>query len=292
METQQHKIAFIGIGLIGASLAKDLRKLKPDSVLIGTDQSIQHLEIALQEKIIDIRMSVEEAASIADVIFVSIPVSEIPGLINFCLNKCKEDALVIDVGSTKFSICNSVADHPKRKNFVAAHPIAGTENAGPLSSLNNLFKNKLLFICEKEKSHPELLNQAEHLFKSLGMVIHFIDPQTHDEQMAALSHLSHALAYCLANAAMKMENPEVIERVAGTGFASTVRLAKSKSSMWTPIFLENRHALIDAISVLELELQAFKLMLLEQKNDQISTYICKANAIGAMIKKKEELILN
>src|SRR3989344_3097199 len=178
METHQHKIAFIGIGLIGASMAKDLRKTNPNALFIGSDQSTLHLEIALQEKIIDIRMSVEEAASVADIIIVSIPVSEIPGLINFCLNKCKNNAIVIDVGSTKFSICSSVADHPKRKNFVASHPIAGTENAGPLSSINNLFRNKLLFICEKEKSDPKILNLPIELFKSLGLSIHFIYPQT------------------------------------------------------------------------------------------------------------------
>lgn len=294
MKNKQHKIAFIGIGLIGSSMARDLKTLNPECIIIGADQSLQHLEIALQEKIIDVRMSVKEACLVADTIIISIPVDEIPGLVTFCLDHCKENALVMDCGSTKGNICRLVSAHPRRKNFVAAHPVAGTENAGPLSGKRNLFRNKVMFVCEREKVLPGVLVRAEQLIRELGMRIEFADPEIHDQQMAALSHLSHVLSYTLAHAAMKMENAEVIEKIAGSGFASMVRLAQSKASMWTPIFLENKQALFDAVQVMENELTQFKLKLMESNSHGLSAYICEANTIGEMIRKREEkmLILN
>lgn len=292
MKTNQHKIAIIGVGLIGASFARDMRVIFPDSLILGADENLSHLEIALQERIIDLRTSVEEAAVHADIIIVSIPVHVTPGLLNFCLSKCKEDALVFDTGSTKESICSLVQNHLKRKNFLAAHPIAGTEQAGPLSSQLHLFKNKTMILCETEKTDQHVLQKANHLFQQLGMLVYETDAKSHDQQLAVLSHLSHVIAYCLSVNAQKIESDQTIQQVAGSGFASTVRLAQSKSTMWIPIFLDNKNCLLEAIEGFEMELQAFKIMLQNEKNDELRDYLCRANRIGKMIRQPSSVILN
>ncbi|PTB90573.1 prephenate dehydrogenase, partial [Marivirga lumbricoides] len=170
-----------------------------------------------------------------------------------------ETTTVVDMGSTKEKICNDIAFHPKRGCFVAAHPIAGTENTGPEAAIVDLFTGKKTIICEKEKSKPQALSQVEKLFRSLEMSIEYMTAKDHDLHIAYVSHLSHISSFTLGLTVLEKEkNEKLIFNMAGSGFASTVRLAKSSPEMWAPIFNQNSKNISAALGTYIENLQAFK----------------------------------
>jgi len=195
----------------------------------------------------------------AEMVIISIPVNKIEGLLPMVLDKIDSKTTVIDVGSTKDEICRTVSKHPNRKRFVAAHPLAGTEFSGPTAAIKGLFQNKKNIICEKDKSAPDALDTALKLFASLGMTTTFMSPKEHDKHLAYVSHLSHVSSFMLGLTVLDIEKDEKqIFDLAGTGFASTVRLAKSNPQTWSAIFNKNRKYLIEALDSYILHLQNFR----------------------------------
>jgi len=226
-------IYIIGIGLIGGSLALNIKKLNPNAVIYGIDNNAEHLEEALSLNIIDAKAKIDDIVN-ADLIVLSIPVDssviELPNI----LDTVSDDALVIDVGSTKTDICNVVANHPKRRNFLATHPISGTEFSGPKAAFLELFQNKTNIICEVEQTAFKLQQKAIELFVNIGMRIRYMNPEAHDKHIAYMSHLSHISSFMLGKTVIdKEKNERDIFDMAGSGFESTVRLAKSSPEMWT-----------------------------------------------------------
>src|SRR5690606_12987190 len=172
--------------------------------------------------------------------------------------KVKDDCLVIDTGSTKSRVCNLLKGHPQRRNFLAAHPIAGTEYSGPQAAIPNLFRNKTMIICEVEKTAFKLQERALELFQKLGMRIRYMDANSHDKHIAYVSHLSHISSFMLGKTVLEKEkNERDIFDMAGSGFASTVRLAKSSPAMWTPIFKENKENVLETLKEYILNLTHF-----------------------------------
>lgn len=272
------KIIVIGLGLIGGSLAKDIRthfKCK----IYGADTNATHKKQALELGIID-GIATENNYKEADVIIVSVPVNKIAFVVKEVLYKVKESALVFDVGSVKQSICAELENHPKRKNFLAAHPLAGTEFSGPKAAIHNLFAHKVNVLCETDKTDWKVLDLAFSLFKKLDMRIKMMNPVEHDRHIAYVSHLSHVISYMLGKTVLEIEkNEQHIFDMASTGFASTSRLAKSSSSMWTPIFLENKENVIIALEQYIKNLQLFKEVLQNNEQDKLTEIINNANHI-------------
>lgn len=240
-------IYIIGIGLIGGSIAKDVKKLNPGISIHGIDANETHLQEALTLKLIDKKANFEDLKH-ADLVIVSIPVDATETLLPHILDVVSEDTLVIDSGSTKASICKAVAKHPKRRNFLATHPIAGTEFSGPKAAVEGLFMNKTNIICEIEKTAFKLQERALTIFKIMGMNMRYMNPEAHDKHIAYVSHLSHISAFMLGKTVIEKEkNERDIFDLAGSGFASTVRLAKSSPHMWTPIFKQNKVNVIETL---------------------------------------------
>lgn len=248
----------VGLGLIGGSLSLDIQTHFGQAKVFGIDKSNQHLEEALQLGIIHEKATFSEL-KLADIVLVSIPVDAQLTVIPKVLDSVNDTCLVIDAGSTKQQICKLLAHHPKRRNFLATHPIAGTEFSGPKAAIKGLYQNKTNIICEVEKTAFVLQEKALEIFSKLGMRIRYMDPESHDKHIAYVSHLSHISAFMLGKTVIEKEkNERDIFDMAGSGFASTVRLAKSSPAMWTPIFEQNKENVIETLEEYISNLEHFK----------------------------------
>ncbi|MCQ2608818.1 MAG: prephenate dehydrogenase [Bacteroidales bacterium] len=279
-------IVVVGTGLIGGSIALSARGF--ETQIIGVDANEENLKTALKLGIIDKSMSRDEAIKIADLVVLSIPVDAAREMLPSILDNIREDAVVIDTGSTKVGICDKVRNHPRRKNFVATHPMAGTEFSGPTAAFKGLFADKKTIICEKELSADFALERALFLYKLLGMSVLYMTPSDHDKHIAYVSHLTHVIAYALSITVQEIEKNEEkkIFEMAGSGFASTVRIAKSSSEMWTPIFRQNAQYLTDSIDKYIDVLKEFKQLIVEDKTAELFDLIKEANAIKKVLDKK------
>ena len=190
------KIYIIGIGLIGGSFALEIKKIFPDSNIIGIDNSKENLDQAINLGIIDAIGSIDDITN-PFMILLAIPVKSIINILPNVLDKSTQDTIVIDFGSTKNSICKSVTNHKNRSNFVAAHPIAGTEFSGPNAAHHGLFDNKNIIICEHEKSNDNIINTALEIFSKMKMIVSYMDSISHDKHIAYVSHLSHLSSFML-----------------------------------------------------------------------------------------------
>lgn len=277
-------IYIIGIGLIGGSLALNIKKLNPNAVIYGIDNNAEHLEEALSLNIIDSKAEIDNIVN-ADLVVLSIPVDssviELPKI----LDSISDDTLVIDVGSTKTDICNVVANHPKRRNFLATHPISGTEFSGPKAAFLELFQNKTNIICEVEQTAFKLQQKAIDLFVNIGMRIRYMNPEAHDKHIAYMSHLSHISSFMLGKTVIdKEKNERDIFDMAGSGFESTVRLAKSSPEMWTPIFKQNKTNVIETLEDYIKNLTQFKELIQRDDFDAVFKEMKNTNHIKQILK--------
>ncbi len=278
------KIGILGVGLIGGSFAKDLKRVLPDVEIFGMDKNPEHLKKALELGFVDKAGTASDLEQ-ADIILVSIPVDAAVEAIPALLDKVKDEALVIDAGSTKALICETVAAHPKRRNFMACHPIAGTEFSGPGAAMEGLYDGKTNIICEVEKTAFKLQEKALDLFARMGMRIRYMNPEAHDKHIAYVSHLSHISSFMLGKTVIEKEkNERDIFDMAGSGFESTVRLAKSSPAMWTPIFQQNRENVIETLEEYIQNLRAFKKKLEESDMEGIYREMEDTNKIREILK--------
>ncbi|MEP2936793.1 MAG: prephenate dehydrogenase [Gilvibacter sp.] len=248
----------IGLGLIGGSLLKDLRILHPEASLYGIDTNPEHLEEAISLGLVDAAATIDDLSK-ADLVILAIPVDRARAIVSAVLDAVADSTLVVDMGSTKAGICAEVKQHPKRRNYLAMHPIAGTEFSGPGAAVTGLFKGKTNIICEVEKTTFALQELGLQLTKDLGMRIRYMDAESHDKHIAYVSHLSHISSFMLGKTVMDIEKDEQdIFDLAGSGFESTVRLAKSNPDMWAPIFSQNKDYLLECLSAYIANLETFK----------------------------------
>ena len=260
----------IGVGLIGGSLVLDIKSKYPEAKIFGIDTDENHLEKAIELGVIDEKSSFDALAN-AEIVIVSIPVDVQLEIIPKVLEQINDNCLLIDVGSTKEQICKLLEKHPKRRNYLATHPIAGTEFSGPTAAHLGLFHQKTNIICEVEKTAFKLQEKALEIFSKLGMRIRYMDAKSHDKHIAYVSHLSHISSFMLGKTVIEKEkNERDIFDMAGSGFASTVRLAKSSPAMWTPIFEQNKSNVIETLEEYINNLQEFKKLM--QANDFTEIY--------------------
>ena len=276
------KLVIIGLGLIGGSLALDLKQRMGFKVY-GIDQNPDHIQKALELGIIDAEMNPSELSQ-ASVVIIAVPVNVIPHVLKKVLDTIATNTLVLDVGSVKNEICKSIENHPKRMNFVAAHPLAGTEFSGPEAAIINLFDEKVNIICEADKTDWKILDKAISLFKKLNMRIKMMNPIEHDRHIAYVSHLSHVSSFMLGKTVLEIEkNEQAIFDMASTGFASTVRLAKSSATTWTPIFLENKENVIRSLDEYIKNLNEFKEMIINNDSDALNKTMKETNYIKSIL---------
>lgn len=285
------KIGIIGIGLIGGSIAKELKTKSLGTVQVyGVENNTAHAAKVMELNLVDELLSVEQVFEKADVIILATPVNVIKDQIVEILDRGREGQVIIDTGSTKRYICQAVESHKNRSNFVAAHPLAGTEFSGPEAAVLDLFRGKKNIICEKEKSSDEAIQTAQKIFDFLGMSSYYLQAEEHDRHLAYVSHLSHISSFTLSLTVQEIEKDQKqIFNLASTGFASTARLAKSNAETWGPIFDANGEYLIEAIDLYINYLNKFKANIENRNIESSKNLMLKANEISSVL---EGIVLN
>lgn len=278
------KVAIVGLGLIGGSMAIGLRKAGFATELVGVDINPNNSSKAVELGLVDRVEPEDKALSSADVVIIAIPVSALCALLPSVLDIIGKNTVVIDAGSTKVQISKAVNSHVRRKQFVAAHPLAGTENSGPEAAVDGLFKGKTIIVCEQDKSSAEALATAGRVFNALEMKSIYMEPEEHDRHVAYVSHLSHVSSFLLGQTVLDIEKDEKnIFDLASTGFASTVRLAKSSPDMWAPIFEQNVEYLSQALLEYIMHLQKFHYHLMKHDTKEIHRIMSRANEIRRVL---------
>ena len=281
---ERKKIVIIGIGLMGGSLTIQLHEKKISSRLIGVDENPEHARLALERELVDEVLSIEEAILQSDVVIISVPVDQMLQLLPRVM-ELVTDQIVIDLGSTKAPLIESIKNHPKRRRYVATHPMWGTEYSGPQSAVRGAYENKAVILCNTNESDADAVEWTRNMYRKIGMHLLEMDASSHDLHAAYVSHISHITSFALANTVLEKESQqEAIFELASAGFESTVRLAKSNPSMWVPIFIQNRVNVLDVLNEHIAQLVRFRDSI--QNEDQVSlrNLIEDANKIRKILK--------
>ncbi len=278
-------VCIVGIGLIGGSMALDLKKRDFAQKVVGVDINPQHANIAKLSKLVDDTMKLEAAVAQSDLIIIATPIDVTKKLLPEILTLCQgTDKVITDVGSTKAGILQKVQSHPNRAQYVASHPMAGTEFSGPLAAISRLFDYKTAIICDNENSSPRALLVVEQLYKTLHMKVIFMQSHEHDVSAAYVSHISHISAFALSLAVLEKEKDEKrILDLASGGFASTVRLAKSSAEMWVPVFDQNSDYVLEVLDTYIEKLQRFREAIDKKDHQKLTALIHESNKIQKIL---------
>jgi len=277
-------VSIVGVGLIGGSFGLALKDQHLAKKVIGVSRSGVTAKKALDLGIVDQVLPLEEAVRQSDLIYVAIPVDVTLPVMKTILDLVTAGQIVADAGSTKKALCAFISEHPNRSRFVATHPMWGTEYSGPEAAVHDAFRGRSCVICEKEKSDPKALFIVEKIYTLLGMSLVYMDAESHDVHAAYVSHISHITSFALANTVLEKEREEdAIFELAGGGFESTVRLAKSSPSMWGPIFMQNRDNVLDVLNEHITQLRKFKSCLEKENYDYLIELMENANKIRRII---------
>ncbi|MCB0511931.1 MAG: prephenate dehydrogenase [Bacteroidetes bacterium] len=278
-------VAIFGMGLIGGSVAKDLKARHFATEIIGVGRTALTNQKALDLKLVDRVLSKEEALKIADLVVLTVPVNALVDELLFVLDNIESHQVVTDMGSTKGAIVDAVKNHKNRNRFVASHPMAGTENSGPTAAIHNLFDHKVCIICDKENSDSDAVELVEQMYQSLKMNLKYMDAHQHDIHAAYVSHISHISSFVLAATVLEKEKDEsAILEMAGGGFESTVRLAKSSPEMWTPIFIQNKTNILEVLDTYIEKMYSFRNYINKGKYDELNQFMKDANQIKKILK--------
>ena len=277
-------VTIVGTGLIGGSMALALKRHKIAKKIIGVDSNKTHIRKALDLKLIDEALPLNEAIQQSELIILAIPVDSARQLLPKIMDKVSSQ-VVMDVGSTKGPITESIAHHPKRSRFVGTHPMWGTENSGPEAAEKSAFKGKVTVITDKENSDADALSLVKTIYEKLEMKILYMNAVEHDLHTAYVSHISHITSFALANTVLEKEKEKnTIFDLASAGFESTVRLAKSNPAMWVQIFLQNRSNILDVLDEHIHQLQMFRDSIEDQNDNDLNNLITHANKIRKILK--------
>jgi prephenate dehydrogenase len=283
--TNPFTTAIIGVGLISGSFALALKKHGFSNKIIGVSRTKESAEKAIQLGIIDETLPLEDAVQKADFIYVAIPVDTTIDVMQIIMKNLQAHQIVVDAGSTKAALCKAMNVFENRNQFVATHPMWGTEYSGPEAATHNAFSGRACVICENEKSNYMAVQLVEKIYKHLGMHIIYMDATAHDMHAAYISHISHITSFALANTVLEKEKEEdTIFELAGGGFESTVRLAKSSPAMWAPIFMQNKENVLDVLNEHISQLRKFKSALEKENIDYLYELMEHANTIKRILK--------
>lgn len=278
-------IAIVGIGLIGGSFALAMRDKGVAGRIVGVDSSESNCKTALDMGLVDEVMPLDEAVACSDLVVIAIPVDAIPLVAVKVLNRVRDGQVVIDMGSTKEELCDVIAMHLKRGRFVATHPMWGTEYSGPQAAVKGAFAGRTVVICQKELSDRDALDRVTEIYRLLEMPVKYMDAEEHDLHAAYVSHISHITSFALALTVLEkeLEDDHILD-LAGGGFESTVRLAKSSPEMWTPIFMQNKYNILDVLREHIHQLQVLRRMIEKDDTESLRAAMRRANGIRRVIK--------
>ncbi|RZF62071.1 prephenate dehydrogenase [Sphingobacterium corticibacterium] len=277
-------ITIVGVGLIGGSIGIRLKETQFGKKIIGVEKNEANAKKALQLGLVDEIQSLDEAIASSRIIILTVPVDAIMNMLPAILDKVT-DQVVIDMGSTKANILNLIADHPNRGRYIAAHPMTGTEYSGPEAAVPNLYKGKVMVYVEAFKTDEDAFELADALTDQLEMKTTFMTAEEHDMHTAYVSHISHLTSFALALTVLEKEKSQGrIFELAGSGFESTVRLAKSSPDMWTPIFKQNRANVLEVLEEHIKQLQNLYTKLDKEDYEGLNKLIKKSNKIKRIIK--------
>lgn len=280
-------ICIIGLGLIGGSFALAVRRHSLAERIYGVDASSRNAEKAVELGLVDEVVAFDKAVEVADIIALATLVDTIPQLAIKLLNRVNDNQIVLDMGSTKEELCEIISQHPRRNRFVATHPMWGTEHSGPEAAVEGAFVGCNTVLCESEKSDAEAVSTVENIFTTIGMKIMQMSPAQHDTHAAYVSHISHITSFILATTVLEKEREsDTILNLAGGGFESTVRLAKSSPDMWIPILTQNKYNVLDVLREYIHQLEIFRKALERDNHAEIRQTIERANTIRKILDKK------
>lgn len=280
------RVAVVGLGLIGGSFALALKAKGVADEVVGVECNSAHAERALELGIVQSVLPLQEAVQGADMIAIAVPVDAIPQLAIKILNKVAPNQIVIDMGSTKQELCEIISQHPSRCRFVATHPMWGTEFSGPDAATANSFAGRNVVICEAENSDPKAVESVENIYRKLGMTVIEMGAEQHDTHAAYVSHISHITSFILSTTVLEKEREEdTIFNLAGGGFDSTVRLAKSSADTWIPIFMQNKYNVLDVLREYIHQLNLFRKALEKDDQNSLRQTIERANQIKRVLHK-------
>lgn len=282
-------LGIIGLGLIGGSMAIDLKRKGFAQTILGVDADSVNAAAAQKIGLVDRVVGFEECVDQSDVIILAVPVDAALKLLPMVLDRFEQtgakDKLVMDVCSTKEHLSRSVKYHAKRKMYVASHPMSGTEYSGPWAALPGLFDGRACIICDSEESDRKAVRIVEELYTTLNMRVIYMNASNHDVHTAYVSHVSHVISFALAQTVLEKEKDEKhIFDLASGGFSSTVRLAKSGADMWTPILLQNSDNVLRVMDTYMEKLQAFRDAIADGDQDAVRGLIEEANKIRRIIR--------
>ncbi len=278
-------VTVVGIGLIGGSMALDLKKRGFADQVIGVDKNEENKKIALQNNLVDKILDLETAVSQSDIIVLAIPVGSMVTLLPNILDLITEKQMVTEVGSTKEIVLKSIDNHPKRGRFLSSHPMAGTEFSGPTAAVYNLFEDKCNVFIDEKYSDADVITTFHKLFNVLGMNNVNYNSEEHDLHTAYVSHISHISSFALALTVLAKEKKHNrIFELASGGFGSTVRLAKSSPDMWIPIFEQNRDNVLDVLDEHINQLAQFRSLLIKKDFKTFYSLIEESNQIKKILK--------
>jgi prephenate dehydrogenase len=278
-------VTIVGVGLISGSFSLALKERGWAKNVIGVSRTEASIKKALELGLIDEALPLEQAVRKSDLIYVAIPVDVTVPVMRNIMDMMHQKQIVADAGSTKQVLCEAIANHPMRGRFVATHPMWGTEYSGPEAAVRDAFVGRSCVICEKEKSDPQAAETMENVYRGLGMNLVYMEAAAHDTHAAYVSHISHITSFALANTVLEKEKEEnAIFELAGGGFESTVRLAKSSPAMWAPIFMQNRENVLDVLNEHISQLRKFKSCLEKENYAYLQELMENANKIRKIIK--------
>lgn len=281
------KVCVIGLGLIGGSFALAVKKHSLAERIYGIDASPRNAAKALELGLVDEVIELDQASEVADLIAIATPVDTIPQIAIKLLNRVGDKQVVMDMGSTKEELCELISQHPHRTRFVAAHPMWGTEHSGPEAAVEGAFAGCNTVICEAERSDDDAVAKVESIFKAIGSKMMYMSAEKHDTHAAYVSHISHITSFILATTVLEKEREsETILNLAGGGFESTVRLAKSSAEMWIPILMQNKYNVLDVLREYIHQLEIFRKALEKDNRDEIRQTIERANTIRKILDKR------
>ncbi len=280
------RVAVVGLGLIGGSFALALKDKSIASSVVGVEANAANAEAALRLGLVEAVLPLNEAVDGADLVALAVPVDAIPQLAIKVLNRVTENQIVIDMGSTKEELCEIISQHPRRGRFVATHPMWGTEYSGPEAATVESFAGRAVVICQKEMSDSKAVERIEDIYRKLGMTVLEMNPEQHDLHTAYVSHISHITSFILSTTVLEKEREEeAIFNLAGGGFDSTVRLAKSSAETWIPIFMQNKYNVLDVLREYIHQLNLFRKALEKDDTEALKQIITKANEIKKVLHK-------
>jgi prephenate dehydrogenase len=274
-------IGIIGLGLMGGSLAKAVKRYGIAQKVYGFTNSEKNKKEIEELNLVDELVDLETLKKVSDVIILSIPVDAIISMFPNFLD-ISENTTIIDMGSTKEYIIKNIPEKI-RKNFIAAHPMTGTEKNGPKAAIDNLYEGKTVVLCDLEDNSNKHVNKAFRIFQDIGMRIVVMDSHEHDIHACYISHLPHLISFGLANTVMSHQNPKEIIALAAGGFKDMSRIAKSSPRMWGDIFKQNRENMLESIKYFEEQLNLAKNMIKEEKYEELEEWMKKANSLHEIL---------